>query len=77
MTIAYRRLREPLHHLRDCAKNCARGCPVDDFHAALNEPVLEAERAQAAAEEDRMQALARGDFTHLEGAGDEAGQPAD
>ena len=77
VSIAYRYLRDPLRHLRDCADKCAPGCLVQEFHVALNEPVLASEMAKAKADEDRMQALARGDFTHLEGAGDEGGQPPD
>lgn len=73
LNVAYRHLRDRLHHVQGCARQCAKGCPVYDFHASLNEPVLPRERAAVRAEEDRMQALARGDFTHLEGAGDEAG----
>lgn len=47
------------------------------LEVALNEPVLTSDRVAAQAEEERMQALARGDFSHLEGGGDAAGQAAD
>lgn len=69
VAIAYQHLRSPLHHLPDCEQQCGKDCPVQEFHAALAEPVLPDEIAAAKAEQDRFEALARGDFSHLEGAG--------
>jgi hypothetical protein len=63
VSIAYRHLREPLRHLRDCAEKCASGCAVSDFHTALAEPVLPSEIVQARREEERFKALARGEFS--------------
>jgi hypothetical protein len=59
-TIAYRHLLEPRRHLPECAKQCAKGCPVYDFHVALNEPVLQSEIEAARREEERFKALAAG-----------------
>lgn len=60
VSIAYRYLRDPLRHLRDCADRCAPGCLVQEFHAALNEPVLASEIEAAEREEERFKALAAG-----------------
>ncbi len=75
VNIAYQHLR-PTRHAEDCREKCVADCPLHEFGVALARPVLASEIDVAEREEERMQALARGDFTHLEGAGDEAGQPA-
>lgn len=72
MNIAYQHLR-PTRHAEKCAERCAGDCPIHEFEVALAEPVLPSEIEAARREEDRFKALARGDFSHLEGGGDEAG----
>lgn len=72
VNIAYRHLR-PTQHAQGCNEKCVANCPVHEFAAALAEPVLRSEIEAAEREEERFKALARGDFTHLEGAGNEAG----
>jgi hypothetical protein len=58
-----RHLRSPLRHAERCvAKKCVKGCDIDEYEAALASPVLSSEVAAAQREEQRMQALARGEF---------------
>lgn len=76
LTIADQHLR-PARHAQACKARCAKGCPIREYDADMDMPVLPSEIAAAKAEEERMQALARGDFSHLDGGdGDEAGQAA-
>lgn len=67
VNIAYQHLR-PKRHAEQCTEKCVDGCPVYEFEVALGAPILPSEVAAAKREEERLQALARGDFSHLEGA---------
>jgi hypothetical protein len=51
-----------LRHSSDCAERCADGCRVRAFEEWIASPVLPSEIAAEKAEEQRFQALARGEF---------------
>jgi hypothetical protein len=61
--IVYQHHRARLRHQPTCGVRCVEGCDVRGFHEVLAEPVLPSEIAAAKAEEERFQALARGDFS--------------
>jgi hypothetical protein len=55
-------LRAGLRHAAKCDTQCVSGCEFREHDEWLGQPVLPSEVARAKAEEQRFQALARGEF---------------
>lgn len=62
LNLADRHLRAGLRHSERCTEQCANGCDVLELDVWLGQPVLPSEIRAAKAAEQRMQALARGEF---------------